>query len=150
MAAGSFAGQAASSIIVAFFLPCMLVLVQRRAETIVVALCFAFGWLVGISVAGVVFVSGLSGDRAVLASVGAVSSELGRFLVHRGYRAVEKLELADECFEGNRRAHRLHVALILDIPRVGLAVDGVSNDVSKSPASVGVGCGTEARRVEIC
>ncbi len=96
MAAGSFAGQAASSIIVAFFLPCMLVLVQRRAETIVVALCFAFGWLMGISVAGVVFVSGLSGDRAVLASVGAVSSELGRFLVYRGYRAVEKLELAAE------------------------------------------------------
>ena len=40
--AGSVAGQA-SSVVVAFFLPCMLVLVQRRAETMVVALCFAFG-----------------------------------------------------------------------------------------------------------
>lgn len=94
--AGSVAGQALS-VVVAFFLPCMLVLVQRRAETMVVALCFAFGWLVGIGLAGVAFVSGLTSDRLVLSGVlAAAGSELGRFAVYRGYRYVERLDLAAE------------------------------------------------------
>lgn len=95
----------ASSAAVALCVPAFAVvfLLQRRPPTLVVALVFAFGWLLSVSAVGAVFVAaGRPAGGAGVAACGAVvAQEVGRYGVFRLYRwsarkpAVASLKLDD-------------------------------------------------------